>query len=497
MISLFVKYFSCADQFHLVRYAEYGEHNEADVEMLQSADFTMLSTESVVEILGFLCDQHFFHYEVMNVLEDAIDRQSELKGLRYAQSLEINRLKKQEAEQAKLAAKQSSKQIKTETQRQEEESAALVARLMEIEEARGSRRQTRNATETPEERRLRLDQEAALKQQEEREERQWKIQELEQDLEAKAVEAINIKSTIRSESLGFDRNMTQYRQFATFPGLYAVDKDGKIQSIDSTDQLESLIGALNIRGIREKQLKEALTDAKERLIKEIQAANGWAVKANVTMLEADSDAAACGDEEGMKPVESPTERETLSEPTSIVMSTADNGNVGNAELRNDDFRDSQPMSANDAATAAAVTPEDALTALLDGLKAQVLVFHTSMSRKVGRNAQDSMELMHAKVLSATEAQHIAEYLIDLEGLLAPHLITKPLGKGTNIKDAVTEGTSTPVSLDRWRSYRGSVITVSQAALMYRLLHDSTSNIKVSHLKHLLVLSILICMLAFC
>lgn len=219
------------------------------LEKLRNTEFDMLPLPEMLHVLKFLCDRYCMHAELRKVMNDVDDNHRACRKQRREWEFEKNR----EAKKAKLAAKKGDNAAVPKVLTDEE----MAQRFAEIEGRR--QRVTRHKVESPEEKALREQQEAAIA-------KQNHIDEQNRLYEVNGQEMIRQADLLHGRILGVDRNMSQYQQMYGLPGLYVVASDGSVSMYNSPAALDELMGALNERGIRERDLLAKLGEFKDELI---------------------------------------------------------------------------------------------------------------------------------------------------------------------------------------------------------------------------------------
>eukprot|EP00051_Salpingoeca_urceolata_P021939 m.350950 g.350950 ORF g.350950 m.350950 type:complete len:1297 (-) comp19894_c0_seq3:68-3958(-) len=228
------------------------------LKFLKQFEFSAASPEAMLDIMVFLCNQHFQHAEVMGLVDHAVHRVVEIRKEKWRLLREEQQRRKEQREKEKKAkeklaktkggAAASTTQVKAEppVEQKPELSAdeKLALALAAEEGSLAARVRARRSTR------------AETKREEQTTEADADEDEADEPLSLDE-EMQQQQLVIRSSQLGADRDHRQYFTFGCIRGIWARSLDDTWTLYDD-DHVDDLVTALNPRGIREKALKEGL-----------------------------------------------------------------------------------------------------------------------------------------------------------------------------------------------------------------------------------------------
>eukprot|EP00037_Helgoeca_nana_P031188 m.394382 g.394382 ORF g.394382 m.394382 type:complete len:1241 (+) comp28343_c4_seq5:276-3998(+) len=514
-------------RLYLVR-TEYAaaERDEADdesrarantIKMLETSELAMLSPRQIIDILLFLSNKAFSNAHFMDKVEDAIERIPQIRK----EQLEIDREEAREKKAVEEAAKKASKGDADAVVNPVDADAALAALLFEKENSRSSRRVTRGLEETPQEKAAREAFEEIERKQREVEERRERRITLDEEL-------VEQKNYLKGRLFGFDRNWSQYRLLDSLPGLVVQQFNGELCTLDSVEDFDALLAALNERGLREKALKAELLENRHHVLRHIKAAvkhaemvaDGKASGDPADALTSDSRAAALsaasdpsqasnttmvidrpatstGDDEASTHSGSLAAATTPVAATEPVASTDDSAMaedpvpapigvdlcVAEASVFDGDASslttvDGAPGSPKIAGlavvaeevrdivpTAPAHRGPDAW--MLSAVKGDVTLFFDKINE--GGFGVPNREQWMKAIESATSAADVGKCLLELEEYIELRFLQKPLGQQ---RETVDEELTETVQIVSWRQYANEATSSSKVSLLYELLYES-------------------------
>eukprot|EP00729_Bicosta_minor_P015708 gene15708-15968_t len=461
---------------------------------LAEHDARSLTLKEMLALLKFLCNECLMDNIFVNELvRMAPDKVKELKQER----LKIDSRQKEIAKE-----REEANAVEAKTGVDIDADAALAAQLAG-EERRG-RRVTRTISETPVEEELREKKEAEEARAEEDEELTNKRYDVVTDL-------FDEESRMRSRTLGYDRNRSRYTVLHSAHGIYVQHLSGAIGVLQKPEDLDLLVENLNERGLREKALKEKLTEEYSEMqftlteaskkVRNRKRSTG-AVYGVVALAAAKASAGASSSSHmetsaGGRPVffaveeaaasaspASPASPSPFPPPSTVVVADAAVAAAATAVKQEGGLPAAVPAPAKQTPSLPPLpesrqffenlknneTPQAIETWLLKANKANILTFNQDVVDG-GFGWAYSADWVKS-VKTAKTAQELAAKLVELEAELDLKYVKAPLGRDKRSKTTNSEDISETIVLARWRQYAATVRNTSQLSLLYELIWAS-------------------------